>query len=171
MLIHVALSGGRLSGLWLPAGSDIRRHRQSHKVAWEHFFSCSSAARSHWVAHPVPNAWLLSNPSPGKRYTCLVPSYLKASCSLPPPLYRQTLYDQMSLLGAPGSQLEPLAGGCLFSWLSFSLFHAFDGHSVGIYGYTRPVQVSLQGRSKTWVLAYNRLSHSGEEVGGTVRGL
>lgn len=143
-------------------------------MTWEHFFSlflrCQVALGGH-ILYQMPG--FCQTPSPGKRpHPALVPSYLKTSLlSALPHLYRQTLYDQMSLFGCTGVPAGATGWRLLvLPWLSLDLFHAFDGHSVGIYRVHQACAGITTGKSKTWVLAYNRLSHSGEGGGRDSQG-
>lgn len=83
-----------------------------------------------------------------------------------PHLYRPTLYYQMSLFGC--TEVPAGATGwrlLVLPWLSLDLFHAFDRHSVGIYRVHQACVGTTIGKSKTWVLTHNSLSHSGEGGG------
>ena len=83
-----------------------------------------------------------------------------------PHLYRQTLYYQMSLFGCTGVPAGATGWRLhVLPWLSLDLFHAFDRHSLGIYRVHQACVGTTTGKSKTWVLAHNSLSHSGEGGG------
>ena len=133
----MALSSGRLSGLWLLLGSEVRRHQQvAESDPGAFLLPVPPLSDCAGWPHPLPNAWLLSSPiSRAVATPCPVPSYLKRPLlSALPHLYRQTLYYQMSLFGCTGVPAGAAGWRLLvLPWLSLDLFSAFDGHSVSIY--------------------------------------
>lgn len=90
---------------------------KSQRVTREHFFSlflhCQIALGGH-ILYQMPG--FCQAPSPGQwPHPALSLLTSRGHCSLPSPIF----IDRLSIigcpcLGAPGSQLVPLAGGCLF---------------------------------------------------------
>lgn len=121
---------------WLLLGSDIRRHRQVKSDLGAFLLPVPPLPGcTGWPHPPVPATGFCQTRLRESDHPALVPSYLKTSLlSALPHLYRQTLYDQMSLFGCTGVPAGATGWRLLvLPWLSLDLFHAFDGHSVGIY--------------------------------------